>query len=103
MVPKIFTRGPPGTRAAGIAAVAFTLAPRLPSTAIHLGAPFRSVEANAVVTNLAHYHGRHVLVATDPTSAHHLVGSRDVAWHSQTTRWWSLPRREASNQLRVDI
>ena len=56
-----------------------------------------------MVTNLAHYHGRHVLVATDPTSAHHLVGSRDVAWHSQTTRWWSLPRREASNQLRVDI
>lgn len=56
-----------------------------------------------MVTNLAHCHGRHVLVATDPTSAHYLVGSRDVAWHSQTTRWWSLPRREASNQLRVDI
>lgn len=102
MILKSFTRGRPGTHAAGIGALPLALAARLPSTTIHLGESVRSVEANAVVTNLAHYRGRHVIVATDPTSAHHLVGSPDVAWRSQTTWWWSLPRCEASNQLRID-
>ncbi len=102
LILKSFTLGRPGTHPRGIAALPQALSARLTDTTIRLGESALAVRSSMVETSTTRYRARHVIVATDPTSAHHLVGVEPVRWRSQTTWWWSLPQIEASNQLRID-
>ena len=61
-----------------------------------------NVSPRAVETDQARYEATAVIVAVDAARASRLAGVDDVAWRSQTTWWWSLPRLADSDQLRID-
>ena len=102
LVLKSFTRGRPGTHPLGIAALPAAIASTLPSSTVRVGEAALDVAPGGVRTQRGRYLADVVIVATDATSAHHLLGSADVAWRAQTTWWWSLPSLSDSHQLRID-
>ena len=102
LVLKSFTRGRPGTHPHGITALPGAMAATLSRTRIRLSERALDVGATGVRTTAGLLEARAVIVATDATSAHRLVGAPDVAWRSQTTWWWSLPRVTHADQLRID-
>jgi phytoene dehydrogenase-like protein len=102
LVLKSFTRGRPGTHPDGIGALPRAMLATLTSTILRLNESVLDVGATGVQTDHARYDATTVIVATDPTSAHRLVGTDLVPWRAQTTWWWSLPRLDDSDQLRID-
>ena len=102
MVLKSFTRGRPGTPSHGVGALARALAESLTRTTLRLGEEVLNVSPRAVETDQARYEATAVIVAVDAARASRLAGVDDVAWRSQTTWWWSLPRLADSDQLRID-
>ena len=103
LVLKSLTKGRPSTHPSGVGALPAAMGRRLTRSTLLLGETAVDVGATGVETDHARYEGRAVIVATDPSSAHRLVGVDDVAWRAQTTWWLSLPAMTHSQQLRIDL
>lgn len=102
LVLKSLAVGRPGTHPRGVAALPEAMASTLAPTQVHLNEPVVSVSTDGVTTTQGHYRSRAVIVASDPSSTHRLLGTPDVAWRSQTTWWWSLPSLRGTDQLRIE-
>lgn len=98
---RSFTRDRPGTYPTGVAALPAALAGMV-GAEIHLGETVTSIGATAVATTSRTYLARRVIVATDATSAHELVGVAPIAWRAQTTWWYATPRLADGAVLRLD-
>jgi len=83
-----FLRGKPGFVDGG--ASAFSQALAEPIHEIHYGEAVRSVQPHSVITDHASYGSRNVIVATDPTTAHHLIPEIEPVVMSQSTTWYHV-------------
>jgi phytoene dehydrogenase-like protein len=102
LVLKSLLTGRPGTHPRGVVALPEAMASALSRTQLRLGEPAVSISARGVTTPERHYRCRAVIVASDPSNAHRLLGTPDVSWRAQTTWWWSLPALNGAGQLRID-
>ncbi|NNN01014.1 MAG: hypothetical protein HKL86_04195, partial [Acidimicrobiaceae bacterium] len=100
---RSFTHGRPGTHPRGIAALPLAMLARLRTTQVHLNESVHHVGANVVTTDAGTYRSSVVIVATDASNAHQLIGTDDLAWRSQTTWWLALPRLHDAGRLRIDL
>jgi phytoene dehydrogenase-like protein len=100
---RSFVRGRPGTHPNGIAALPAAIAGELHTTEIHLDEVVHEVSSRRVVTSRADYSARSVVVATDASVAHQLVGAQNVRWRSQTTWWLALPKLRGPARLCIDL
>ena len=95
-------RGRPGTYPTGVAALPAALARRLRTATLRVGEAVTAIDASTVTTTSETYRARRVIVATDATSAHELVGVAPVRWRAQTTWWYATPRLADGAVLRLD-
>jgi hypothetical protein len=97
---KSFGRGRPATMPRGIAelprALAKDLDIRYNTRAIH-------VTPHRVTTPELEFDASHVVVATDASTTHDLVGTSLPQWRRQFTWWWNLPSIPRSGVLRIDL
>lgn len=100
---RSFVRGRPGTHPEGIEALPKAMASRLQSTTIRTGEEVQSVREGEVVTSLASYKARAVVVASNGVDAAALTPMTPPAFRSQTTWWWSTPRVNKGDVLRLEL
>ncbi|KQX64486.1 NAD(P)/FAD-dependent oxidoreductase [Angustibacter sp. Root456] len=74
LVLRSFVRGTPALPATGMQAIPEQLAARLPDDVVRLQEPAESLDGGVVVTTNGRIEARAVLVATDGTAAHGLLG-----------------------------
>ncbi len=85
---KSFLFGKPGLVSGGASAFSELLA--APVSNIHFNETVQNIDGTHVKTDHALYSARVVVVATDPTTATHLVPSLDVIRTSSSTTWYHV-------------
>lgn len=85
LVLRSFVRGTPALPATGMQAIPEQLSARLPDDVLHLEEPVESLEGTVVVTASGRTEARAVLVATDGSAAHDLLGLPSPPQRALTT------------------
>lgn len=88
LVWRAFLRGTIGVPAEGMGQIAAQLAARLPSAALHLSTPARSVAPDHVLTDAGRVRARAVLVAADPGTAADLLPGLERPLMRAVTTWY---------------
>ncbi|WP_395693637.1 NAD(P)/FAD-dependent oxidoreductase [Nocardioides sp.] len=97
----MFVRGVPGLPAGGMQALPEQLAAGL-GDRVRLGEVARTVGPDAVTTDGGRLTARQVVVATDASQAHALLGLPVPGSKGVVTTWWAAPDAPATALLHVD-
>ena len=103
LVLKSFVKGSPGTHPKGIEELAKAFVDNSTGVDVKLETEVTAVEKNRIITSRGEFGAAHVVFAGDANSATHLLGTQEISWRPQTTWWWSLPKLEKSQALRIDL
>lgn len=88
----LFSRGSATLPAAGMGAIPAQLAGRLPAEALHTATPVESIDGRRVRTASGTWEARHLIVATDGTSAARLVtGGPPPRWRRTAALSFAAP------------
>ena len=97
LVLRSFVRGRPALPAEGMQALPNQLRDALPAGTVRLRTAVTAVDGTRVRTNDGEVTGRAVIVATDPTTAGHLIPGLQVPIGRPTTTWYHATSTEVTD------